>query len=331
MNSVTDRADRRRLLAGAAWVVVAPRAFAQGAGRPLRICWLTSGQPGGVETYERAFVKRLSELGLVEGRNLVIERRGARGVAAALPELAADLARSGCDVFFAGGIEPNLAALKAVGTQPIVFMAVDFDPMANGHVATLARPGGRVTGISTLQSVLPAKRLELLKTMVPTLRTVGVLANNTTVDQVEVVREAAPRLGLELVLMNLAQAPYDFRTAFSRMRHSGAQALLALGSGLWVSHRPAIIEAALQARLPSMFHNGLWCELGGLMSYGFNFQDIWRRGAEMVARVLAGADPATMPMEQPARYELVINRKTARALGLSIPQSVLLRADQVIE
>jgi putative ABC transport system substrate-binding protein len=221
--------------------------------------------------------------------------------------------------------------LKAVGTQPVVFMAVDFDPIASGHIVSLARPGGRVTGVSTQQSVLPAKRLELLKTMLPSLRTVGVLANNTTIDQIEVVREAAPRLGLELVLVNLGQAPFDFRGAFARMRRGGAQALLALGSGLWVAHRPAIIEEALQANLPSMFHNGLWCELGGLMSYGFNFADIWRRGAEMVARVLAGADPATMPMEQPARYELVINRKTARALGLAIPQPVLLRADHVIE
>jgi putative tryptophan/tyrosine transport system substrate-binding protein len=331
MKNVTDRADRRLVLAGAACVAVAPRVLAQGGGRPRRICWLTSGQPGGVETYEQAFVQRLNELGFAEGRNLVIERRGARGMAAALPELAADLARSGCELFFAGGIEPNLAALKAVGTQPIVFMAVDFDPMASGHIVSLSRPGGRVTGVSALQSVLPAKRLELLKTMLPGLRTVGVLANNTTIDQVEVVREAAPRLGLELVLANLEQAPYDFRGAFARMRRAGAQALLTLGSGLWVPHRPAIIEAALQARLPSMFHNGLWCELGGLMSYGFNFPDIWRRGAEMVARVLAGAETATMPMEQPARYELVINRKTARALGLSIPQMVLLRADHVIE
>jgi putative tryptophan/tyrosine transport system substrate-binding protein len=331
MNRVTDRAYRRRLLTGAACVVAAPHVLAQDAGRPRRICWLTSGQPGGIETYERAFVQRLNELGFFEGRNIVIERRGARGVAAALPDLATDLARSGCDLFFAGGIEPNLVALKAVGTQPIVFMAVDFDPTARGHVASLARPGGRITGVSTHQSVLPAKRLELLKAMVPALRTVGVLANSTTLDQVEVVREAAPRLGLEPLVVSLEHPSHDFRGAFAQMRRGGAQALLVLGSGLWVAHRPAIIEAALQARLPSMFHNGVWCDLGGLMSYGFNFPDIWRRGAEMVARVLGGADTATMPMEQPARYELVINRKTARALGLSIPQSVLLRADHVLE
>lgn len=331
MNSVTDRASRRSLLAGAAWVVAAPRSLAQAAGRPRRICWLTSGEPAGSESYERAFVQRLNELGLVEGGNLIIERRGARGVAALLPELATSLVRSGCDLFFAGGIEPNLAALKAVGTQPIVFMAVDFDPVARGHVLSLARPGGRVTGVSALQSVLPAKRLELLKEMVPALRTVGVLANSTTADQVAVVRDAAPRLGLEPVLVDLARAPYDFRSAFAQMRRGGAQALLVLGSGLWVAHRSAIVEAAREARLPSMFHNGLWTELGGVMSYGFNFADIWRRGAEMVARVLEGADPATMPMEQPSRYELIVNRKAASAVGLSIPQSVLLRADRVIE
>jgi putative ABC transport system substrate-binding protein len=332
VNGSIDCAVRRRLMAGAAAWLGAPRGLAQQSeGRPRRICWLTTNQPAGAETYEQAFVQRLKELGWVEGRNAVIERRGARGVVAALPKLAADLAQGGCDLFFAGGIEPNLAALKSVGTQPIVFLAVDFDPVARGHVTSLARPGGRITGVSTLQSVLPAKRLELLKEMMPALRTVGVLANDATGDQLAVARDAAPRLGLSLAVVQLKQAPYDFRDALAQMRRRGAQALLVLGSGLWVAHRSEITEAALGARLPSMFHNSLWCDLGGLMSYGFDFADIWRRGAEMVASVLAGADPATLPMEQPARYALTINRRTAHALRLPIPQSMLLRADRVIE
>jgi putative ABC transport system substrate-binding protein len=331
MSGKIDGWGRRGLLAGAAAWVGAPRSLAQGEGRPRRICWLTSHQPGGAEPYERVFVQRLNELGWVEGRNAVIERRGARGAVATLPTLAAELARGGCDLFFASGIEPNLAALKAVGTQPIIFLAVDFDPVASGHVASLARPGGRITGVSTLQSVLPAKRLELMKEMMPALRTVGVLANDTTGDQLAVAREAAPRLGFELAVVHLRQALYDFRDALAQMRRRGAQALLVLGSGLWVPHRSAIPAAALEARLPSMFHNGLWSEAGGLMSYGFDFADIYRRGAEMAASVLAGADPATLPMEQPARYELTINRRTAQALRMPIPQSMLLRADRVIE
>ena len=323
---------RKLLVAIGAGTLTAPRlTFAQVAGRGYRVGWLaTSGNFK--EPYDLAFVQRLSELGLVEGRNLSIERRDANNRPERLPALAAELAKLKCDVLFGSGLEASLAALtKASRDTPIVFLAVDFDPVATGDVASLAHPGGRVTGVTALQSSLPAKRLELLRELVPGARNVAVFTNEQTSAQLSLVQGTARRLGLALHVVDFKRPPFDYEAGFADAVHAKADALFVLGSGLWVPAQRKIPELALKARLPTVFHQSQWAEAGGLMSYGFNFPWMWRRGADMVASILRGAKAGDIPMEQPTTYELAINLKTAKALGIKVPQSILIRADQVIE
>jgi len=327
--------NRRKLLrAFSAGALVGPRiAFAQEAGRNYRIGVLSAAEaiifkePHYVE-----FVRRLSELGLVEGRNLSVERRHADNRLERLPALAAELAKLKCDVFFGGGAEAVLTTLtKTTRDTPIVFVAVDFDPIAGGHVASLARPGGRVTGVTAIQSTMPAKRLELLKEMLPGAARVAVFTNETTSEQLSVTQAMAKRLGLQLHVIDLKRAPFDYEAGFSNAVRAKADALFVLGSGLWVSAREKIIKLSLQSRLPTVFHQYGWVEAGGLMSYGFNFPGMWRRGADMVASVLRGVKVSEIPMEQPTSYELALNLRTAKAIGVKVPNSILVRADRVIE
>jgi putative ABC transport system substrate-binding protein len=178
---------------------------------------------------------------------------------------------------------------------------------------------------------LPAKRLELLNELFPLLRKVAVFTNEQTAAQLALVQGTARRLGLALHVVDFKRPPFNYEAAFADAARAKAEALFVLGSGLWVPARRLIPELALKARLPTVFHQSQWVETGGLMSYGFNFAKMWRRGAEMLANVLRGAKPADMPMEQPTEYELVFNQKTAKALGVRIPQALLLRAERVIE
>ena len=208
---------------------------------------------------------------------------------------------------------------------------MDFDPVATGDVASLARPGGRVTGVTALQSALPAKRLELLKELIPSVGTVAVFTNEQTTAQLALAQGTARRLGLALLAVDFKRPPFNYEAAFADAVRAKAEALFVLGSGLWIQARRLIPELALKANLPTVFHQTQWVEAGGLMSYGFNFTWMWRRGAEMVADILRGAKAGNIPMEQPTVYELVFNLKTARALGIRIPQSLRVRADWVIE
>ena len=306
-------------------------ACAQVAGRSYRIGWLSVGDSF-KEPYSLAFVQRLGELGFVEGRNLSIERRHGDNRLENLPALTTELAKLKCDIFFGGGAEATLAALTNAGRDtPIVFVAVDFDPVATGDVASLARPGGRVTGVTAMQSSLPAKRLELLKEMLPGAGRVAVFTNEQTSAQLSLAQGTARRMGLALHVVDFKRPPFDYEAGFAEAVRAKADALFVLGSGLWVPARRKIPELALKSRLPTVFHQSQWVESGGLMSYGFNFQTMWRRGAEMVASILQGAKPRDLPMEQPTTFELVINLKTAKALGVVIPQSILIRADRVFE
>ena len=306
-------------------------ACAQVAGRSYRIGWLSVGDSF-KEPYSLAFVQRLGELGFVEGRNLSIERRHSDNRLENLPALTTELAKLKCDIFFGGGAEATLAALTNAGRDtPIVFVAVDFDPVATGDVASLARPGGRVTGVTAMQSSLPAKRLELLKEMLPGAGRVAVFTNEQTSAQLSLAQGTARRMGLALHVVDFKRPPFDYEAGFAEAVRAKADALFVLGSGLWVPARRKIPELALKSRLPTVFHQSQWVESGGLMSYGFNFQTMWRRGAEMVASILQGAKPRDLPMEQPTTFELVINLKTAKALGVVIPQSILIRADRVFE
>jgi putative ABC transport system substrate-binding protein len=305
--------------------------FAQQAGRTYRFGYLDP-TVARAEPYFVAFFERLRELGFAEGRNLVIEYRTAEGRKERLPELAAELATRNCDVILAPGGEAVLVALKqATRDTPIVVLAIEYDPVATGHVPSLARPGGRITGITFLQSELPAKRVELLKELLPSARRMAVLADTATTDQLAVTQGGAKRLGVELQVFEFKGEPYDYESAFAEAVRSKAEALLALASANFVPARRRITELALKHRLPSMFNHSLWTELGGLLSYGINFSNEFRRAAEKVSMIFNGRKPADMPVEQPSKFELVVNMKTAKALGLKVAPSLLLRADRVIE
>jgi len=321
--------QRRHLLLSLAGALTWPCALAQQPGRNYRLGWLGTTAPRG-EPYNIAFVQRLAELGFVEGRNLTIEYRSAQGQAERLPELGNELLQLNCDLFFCGN-ELSLRALKLGSrTTPIVIVASDWDPVANGHVASLARPGGNITGVSMLQTELPAKRLQVLKELLPTVRRVGVLADVASTASLKVTQTAAAQLGIELVVHEFTRTPYDFEAAFANFKRGKAEALVALGSGFFVPARRLIPELALQHRLPSVFHQSQWAESGGLLSYGPSFPAAYRRAAELVAKVLNGAPPGEIPVEQPSAVEMVINLKTAKALGVAVPQSLRLRADRLI-
>jgi putative ABC transport system substrate-binding protein len=311
-------------------LLVAPLAAdAQTAERIYRVGWLSSQSR--TEPYNMAFEQRLRELGFAEGRNLVIEFRTAQGRSERLPELAADLARHNCDVLLAPETEAHLVAIKQASRDtPIVMVALDYDPVATGHIASLGRPGGRITGITHMQSELPAKRVELLKELLPSARRIAVLADSSNTGQLAAAEAGAKRLGVELQVLEFKRAPYDYDNAFAEAVRLKAQALLVLGSVNFVPARRQITELALRHRLPSMFHHSLWAEFGGLLSYGPNFVNTFRRAAEQVGMVLNGRKPAEMPVEQPTTFELVINLKTAEALGITIPPTLLFQADEVI-
>lgn len=322
---------RTFLMAAASTLATGRSAIAQQPGRSYRLGWLASGSQR-TEPYNIAFVQRLSELGFTEGRNLVIEHRTAQGRHEWLPELAAELARLNCDVIFAPGAEAALRAVEQASRDtPIVIVTADYDPVTTGHVKSLGRPGGRITGVSMLQTELPAKRLQVLKELLPRVRRVGVLADVANGGQLQVTRGAAAQLGLELVVHEFKAAPYDFAAAFATFARGKAEAMVSLGSSFFVPGRQLIPELALSHKLPSVFHNSLWAESGGLMSYGPDFSASYGRAGAQVAQLLSGARPGDMPIEQPNIIEMVINLKTAKALGVVVPQALRLRSDRIIE
>ena len=322
---------RRMVLGLGAGALGAAGALAQTAGRSYKLGWLSTGAPR-TEVYNLAFMARLRELGFVEGQNLAVAFVSAAGMVERLPELAAELARQRCDIYLSPGSEATLVAIKkATRDEPIVITANDYDPVATGHVASLARPGGRITGVYQLQEELTAKRLALLKEMLPKARRIAVLADSASQRQLALVRAAAKTLSLELVVHEFTQGPYDFEAAFAGFARAKADAVMPLGSGLFAPARRKLPELALQHRLPGMFNNALWVEAGGLMSYGVDFPTAYRRAAEMVAAVLKGARPADIPVEQSSVVDMAVNMRTAQALGLTLPQGIAMRANRLIE
>jgi len=324
---------RRTVLAallGSMAAGVPPFAHAQNA--PRKLGWLATTAQTFKEPYSQAFVQRLAELGFGEGRTLIIERRHTGGRLETAPAMAAELARAGCEVFFFGGPEALLLGLKQADSRtPIVFLAIDFDAIAAGHVRNPSRPEGRMTGLNAVQSILPGKRVELMKELLPGARKLAVFTNDHTGGQLAVAQEAAARLGLTLHPIHLTGQPFDYEAAFAEAARQRADGLIVLASGLFVPARRRITELALKARLPSSFQTSHWTEAGGLMSYGFNFPQMWRRAADMVAALLRGGRPGDIPVEQPATYEFSINAKTARALGLHIPETIRIRVDTLID
>jgi ABC-type uncharacterized transport system substrate-binding protein len=309
-------------------------AEAQQAAKIARIGWL-GDNPAGNPHLREAFLQGLRDLGYVEGRNLTIEYRNAQGKFERFPALAAELVTLKVDVIVAPGTPAALAAKQATRTLPIVVIAVG-DPVTSGLVTSLARPGGNVTGSSTLGPDLVGKCLEQLKQAVPGVSRVAVLwhpgafGKRTERDMLKGAEVAARSLGVRLQFVE-ARGPADFDRAFSEMTMARAGALTVLDSLMFFNERRRLVDLAAKNRLPAVYTSRDFVDAGGLMAYGANRADFFRRAATYVDRILKGAKPAELPVEQPTKFELVINLKTAKALGLMIPQTLLLRADQVIE
>ena len=278
-----------------------------------------------------AFQQGLRELGYVEGQNIFIHYRYADTKPDRLPALAAELVRMDVHVIVTEGTTATRFAKEATSTIPIV-MAQDPDPVGTGFVASLARPGGNITGLANLRPELSAKRLELLKEAVPGLRQVAVLGTLATPGTAQSLREtelAAGTLNLQLQYLDV-KSPQDIEKAFQAAA-GGANAVLVLGSPFLLSHRVTVVDLAAKNRLPTIYYSTDFVEDGGLMSYGVTITDLFRRAASYVDRIIKGAKPADLPVEQPTKVPLVINLKAAKRIGLTIQPSLLLRADRLIE
>jgi putative tryptophan/tyrosine transport system substrate-binding protein len=327
---MSTRRDFITLLGGAAatWPLAAR---AQQSGKLATIGCLVPGTPSSHGQWFAVFVQRLRELGWIEGRTVAVEYRWAEGRSERFAEIAAELVQRKVDVIVTASTGGVLAAKQATSVIPIVF-AVAGDPVGIGLVASLARPGGNVTGLSLQQIETVGKRLELLREVVPGLGRLAVLANvgnPTVVLDLGEVQATARTLGLEVITLEIRRGE-DIAPAFEALK-GRAEALYVVIDPLVGTHRIRINTLVLAARLPTMHTQRDAVELGGLMSYGPNFPDLYRRAAELVDKILRGTKPRDIPVEQPTKFDLVVNLTTAKALGLEIPPTLLARADEVIE
>ncbi len=317
------------LVAVALGLLFAPFATAgQAPAKVPRVGLIRGGSPP--DPYVEAFRQGLRELGYVEGENIVIEYRWAEGKPERIPELTAELVRLKVDVLMTVGTHGGLTAKRATSTIPIVIPATT-DPVGAGLVASLARPGGNVTGLSILGPELAEKRLQLLKESIPRVSRVAVVRDPGMPPTDLRTTEAAGRaLGLQLQVLE-ARGPSDFETALAAAKKGRAQALNILPSSVFYAHRARIVNLVAKTRLPAMYEHRDFVVAEGLMSYGPSFPELFRRAATYVDKILKGAKPADLPVEQASRFEFVINLKTAKALGVTFPQSILIRVDQVIQ
>jgi len=296
-----------------------------------RIGYLAGSTPDAQSARIGAFRQGLREPGYVEGKNIVFEYRYAEGKLDRLSELGAELVRLKVDVIVSAAGSATRSAKEATSTIPIV-MAQDTDPVGNGFVASLARPGGNITGLSTHYPEIAGKQLELLKETVPKLSRVAVLGTSTRPGNAQALREtelAAGALGVKLQYLDIL-APKDIETAFRAASKGRADGVLALGGPVLASQRTQIADLAVKNRVPAVYGQQEYVEAGGLMTYGVSLTDLFRRAATYVDKILKGAKPADLPVEQPTKFELIINLKTAKQIGLTIPPNVLVRADKVI-
>jgi putative ABC transport system substrate-binding protein len=307
-------------------------AEAQQAKKIPRIAFLFGSASSAVSDRTEAFRLGLRELGYVEGKNIVIEYRWAEGKTERLPNLAAELVRLKVDVIVSGGPPVTRAAKEATVTIPIV-MAMDFDPVGSGFVASLARPRGNITGLSTLSPEISGKQLELLKETVPRLSRVTVVGTSTDPGNPQLLREtelAAGALRVKLQVLDVRD-PKGIEPAFRAAVKGRAGAVLVFPSLVLNSHRTQVAELAVKSRLPGIYWQSEWVENGGLMSYGVSITDLFRRAATYVDKILKGRTPADLPVEQPMKFEFIINLKAAKQIGLTIPQWTLMKADRVIQ
>jgi putative tryptophan/tyrosine transport system substrate-binding protein len=309
----------------------------QPAARVPRIGFLSAALPSANAMRLEAFRQGLRELGYVEGENVVIEYRYGEGQLDRVRELAIELVRLPVDVLLAAAPTPTRAAKEATSTMPIV-MAYDTDPVGNGFIASLARPGGNITGLSSLAPGISGKQLELLKAIVPDLARVAVLGTSPAGVYTDLALDprskemevAAGTLGVPLQYLDV-RSPEDIEPAFGEARRGHADAAVMLASPILESYRARVVDLAAQHRLPTVYHVREFVEVGGLACYGVSFIDLYRRASYYVAKILQGAKPTDLPVEQPTTFDVVINLRTAQALGLTIPPHVLAQATEVIQ
>jgi putative ABC transport system substrate-binding protein len=315
----------------ATFLMTTASATAQQSTNVPRIGYLSAPSLSASAARIEAFRQGLRELGYVEGKNIVIEWRSAEGKSNRLPALAAELVRHKSDLIVTGGGAATRAAKEATATIPIV-TAQDPDPVGNGFVASLARPGGNITGLSTYAPELSGKRLEILKEVVPKLSHVAVLGTSTYPSYAQVLREIEPTgkaLGVKLQSLDVLDSK-DIEIAFRAAKTGRADGVLTLNSPVLSSERRQLVTLAVKNHLPVIYHQGRFVEEGGFIYYGVNLLDLDRRSAAYVDKILKGRKPADLPVEQPTKFELIINLKTANQIGLTIPPNVLARADKVI-
>jgi putative ABC transport system substrate-binding protein len=312
-------------------LTTAPLAQAQQPKKVPRIAWLTSSPLSGNANRIEAFRQGLRELGYVEGENIVIEYRSGEGNRDRVPALAVELVHLKVDVIVTAGASTTRSAKAATTTVPIV-MAQDIDPVESGFVTSLARPGGNITGLSTLAPELSGKRLELLKEIVPKLSRVAVLGTSTVPGHSQMIREierAAKAFSVKLQYLDVLDSK-SIENAFRAASKERAEAILTLQSPIVFSQRAQILDLAVKNRLPVMYFQTEYVDAGGLMSYSANLNDLARRAATYVDKILKGAKPSDLPVEQPKKFDFVINLKAAKQIGLTVPPNVLVRADRVI-
>jgi ABC-type uncharacterized transport system substrate-binding protein len=320
------------ILFAGALLVVGVIAEAQQPKKIPRIGYLTGPSLSANAARVEAFRQGLRELGYVEGKNIVIEWRSAEGKLDRLPALAAELVRLKVDVIVSGGLGGTRSANEATNRIPIV-MAQDPDPVGNGFIVSLAHPGGNITGLSLLAPELSGKQLELLKEVLPKVSRVAILGTSISPSTAQALREAelaAGALALKLQYLDVRD-PKDIEAAFRAASKERTDAVLMLGGPVLASQRTQIIDLAVKSRLPTIYRTRSDVEAGGLMAYGASGTDLSRRAATYVDKILKGAKPADLPVEQPKKFELIINLKTAKQIGLTIPPNVLARADRVIK
>ncbi len=309
-----------------------PAQAQQPASKVPRIGYLAATSRSTGSARMEAFREGLRELGYLEGKNIAIEWRSADGNADRLPGFAAELVGRKVDVIVSGGSTATRAAKEATSTIPIV-MSQDNDPVGNGFVASLARPGGNITGLAALRSELSGKRLELLKEIVPKLSRVAVFGTSTNPGNAQSLKEvelAAAAIGVAVEYVEV-KAQKDIEVGFQNARNGRVEAALVLASPVFNSRRLQLVELAVKNRLPAIYDRRDFGEVGGLITYGVSVVDLDRRAATYVDRILKGAKPADLPIEQPQKFDLVINLKSAKQIGLTIPPNVLARADRVIK
>jgi putative tryptophan/tyrosine transport system substrate-binding protein len=314
---VIDRRDFLTALPVGLLALAAPLAAEAQPTKVARVGILSTGNP--------------RELGYVEGQNLAIEFRNAEGKTDRLPGLAAELVRLNVDAVVVATDPATRAVKEASAKIPIVMVSVNYDPVALGYIASLARPGTNITGVLFLHRELTGKRFAIFKEMLPTVKRVAVLSDPLAAEQLRAVEATNRSIGLKLQSIELRNPDYDLDSAFRAAVRFRAEALLVLTTPVIFRERSKIAQLGLKHRLPTSFAHREHVDAGGLMSYGPNFADMWRLAAVYVDQILRGANAAELPVQQPTKFELIINLKTAKALGLTIPQSILQQADEVIQ